>query len=91
MRAQQPMRNAMESAHPHAAHRHREQRLSAAAHLRCRFVRERDCEYAVWRDAFGFDEPSNAMHEDTRLAAAGSGHHEVVAERRGDRFALPIV
>ena len=89
--AQQAVGDAMEGAHPKRADRDAQQGIDPLAHLRRRLVGEGHRQQAIGRDAFGFDQPSDAMHQHPRLAAAGAGHHQGVAGRRSHRLALRFV
>ena len=91
VQAQQPVRDAVEGADPHAEPGHAEQLLDAAAHLARGLVRERHGEDAVRRGALDLDDPGDAVGEHARLAAAGAGQHEHGPERGGDRLALRVV
>ena len=91
MNSQQPMRQAVERADPQVARRHAEQRLDAVAHLGRGLVRERHGEHVLRRDAADADDPRDAVHEHTRLAAARTGEHERRTIRRRNGLALRVV
>ncbi len=91
MQPQQPVRDAVEGAHPHGAARHVEQFLDAVAHLGRGLVGEGDGQDVVGRGAQRADRPGDAMREHAGLAAAGAGQHQRGTGGRGDRGALFIV
>src|SRR5680860_43061 len=72
VRPQQPMRKAMERAHPHAARGGAQQGFHSPAHLGGRLVGEGHRQHAVRRSALDQTQPRDAMHQHTRLAAAGA-------------------
>ena len=88
MQAQQPVREAVKGADPQRPARVPEQPLDAAAHLRGGLVGESDREDAVRRDALHLDEPSHAVHEHARLAAARAGEDQHRALCSFDGLAL---
>ena len=88
---QQAVGQAVEGAHPHAAHGIAEQLLDARAHLPRRLVGEGDREDAPGRDPLHLDQPGDAVHQHPGLAGAGAGEHQGGAGWRGDRLALGCV
>ncbi len=91
VRAQQTVREAVEGAHPHAAHRDTQQLFGAAAHLGGGLVGEGHRQHAVGRGALDADQPGDAVHQHAGLAAAGTGDHQHRPGRAGHRVALGIV
>ena len=91
VQAQQPVRDAVERAHPHAASRNAQQLLDAPAHFVRGLVRERHREDGVRRGALRLDDPGDAVREHARLAGARAGEHQHRAHGRGDRRALRVV
>ncbi len=73
VRAQQPVGQPVEGAHPHAAHRDVEHALDATAHLRRSLVGEGHRQHPVGRDLAHGQQPGDAMHQHARLARAGPG------------------
>ena len=65
-----------------------DQLLHALGHLRRRFVGKGDGEDSVRRDADIFDQVRNAVSNDARLAAAGTGKDQQRALGGLDRQAL---
>ncbi len=59
-----------------------------AAHLRCRFLGEREGEDPLRLDAVDGDRLAVALHEDARLAGSGPGLEEDVAVAISDRLRL---
>ena len=91
MHAQQPMSDAVKGTDPQRRTRHAKQCFDAAAHLAGCLVRERHRENAVRRDILDLHQPSNAMREHARLAAARTRKHERRRQRRRHRSALLII
>ena len=88
VQAQQPVRQAVESAHPHAAGAVAQQRFDPAAHFRRRLVGEGDGQDAVRRHAHHFVQPADAVGEYAGLARTRARQHQRMAGRRGNHFAL---
>ena len=85
---QQPVREAVEGAHPHRVHGHVQQRLDATAHLAGGLVGERDGKDGLRRNSFLGDQPRNPVHQHPGFAAAGTGQHQQRPRRRRDGFRL---
>jgi hypothetical protein len=88
VRAQQPVAQAVEGAHPHPARVDRQHGRDAGEHLARRLVGERDGEQGVRADLSGLDEPGDARGQHARLAAAGAREDQRRLVRQGDGSAL---
>ncbi len=88
VRPQQAVRQAVEGADPHAGRALAEHVLDAMAHLGRRLVGEGHRQNAVRRDVQALDKEGDAVHQHAGLAGAGTGQHQLMARRRGDRMVL---
>ena len=88
VRAQQPVAEAVEGAHPHAARVDRQHRREAREHLARRLVGEGDREDARRARLPGLDQVGDARGEHARLAAAGAREDEGGLARQGDGLEL---
>ena len=88
MRAQQPVRQPVKRADPHAAHRLLEHAFDARAHLSGGLVGEGHGENGVRRHALDAHEPSDAVREHPGFARAGAGQHQQRPGAGGHGFAL---
>jgi len=93
---EQPVRQAVEGAHPHGAGIDRltslvQKGFQAPAHFPGRLVGKGHGHDGVGRGLLDLDQPGNAVHQHTGFAAAGTGQNQLVGRRGGDRFALGIV
>ena len=84
VRAQEPVAQAVEGAHPHAARVDGQHRREPREHLARRLVGEGDGEDARGARLPGLDEVGDARGEHARLAAAGAGEDEGGFARKGD-------
>ncbi len=85
---QQPVSEAMESAHPHAVGRQPQHFLEARAHLARRLVGKRYRENGPGRHILGANQPGNTVHQHAGLAAAGARQHQQVGAFVSNRFTL---
>jgi hypothetical protein len=91
VRAQQPVREPVEGAHPHAAHGPAEHLLDAPAHLARGLVGEGDGQDRVRRGLPRREQPRHAVHQHPGLAAARAGQHQHVPLGRRHGLALIVV
>ena len=73
MASQQAMGQSVKGADPEVLHRTFEQGFDAAAHLGSGLVGKGDRQQALRRNTLDVDQPGGAVHQHTRLAAAGAG------------------
>ncbi len=88
MRAQQPVAEPVERAHPHAARVDRQHRRKPRQHLARRLVGEGDREDSRRAHLAALDQVRDARGEDARLAAARAGEDERGFARQGDGLVL---
>ena len=86
--AQQPVREPVKGAHPHAPQGASEDGLDARAHLSRRPVGEGDDVDVPGRRFAGGEQPRDTVHEHPGLAASRAGEHELMTGRCGDRVPL---
>ncbi len=89
--AQQAVGDAVEGAHPHAAGGHLQQGFDTPAHLPCGLVGKGHRENAEGRDAFGPNQPGDAVRKHPGLTAAGTGEDQQITGRSTDCLALGLV
>mgnify|MGYP006973773135 CR=1 FL=1 len=85
------MGNTVKGADPERCTRHAKQRFDAGAHLPRGFVGEGHRHDAVWRSAFGLNQPRYTMREHTCLTTTGACQHQHRTDRCRDGFALSVV
>ena len=88
VRAQQPVRQPVKRADPHAAHRLLEHALDARAHFGGGLVGEGHGKNGVRRYPFDAHEPGDAVREYPGFAGAGAGQYQQRAGTGGHGFAL---
>ena len=91
VRTQQPMRNPVKSANPQTAGGNTQQLFDAPAHLPGGLVGKGHRKHAVGRDAFGLQQPGDAMHQHPGFAAAGAGQHLHMPGRGAHRLTLRVI
>ncbi len=89
--AQQPVRQAMESADPHTADRALQQLFDTAAHFAGGLVGKCHGQNAKGRYALHLHQPGDAMDQHAGLAAAGASQYQHTTRGRGDSPALLVV
>ena len=88
VRTQQAVSQAVEGADPHAGRGVAQHVFDTVAHLGGRLVGEGHRQDAVWRDVQALDQEGDAVYQHTGLARAGTGQHQLMTRRRGDRVVL---
>ena len=90
--SQQTVCQAVKGADPEVTRRESQQALDSVAHLPGRLVGEGHRKEMLGHDVLDQDQPGDAMHEHTSLAASGPGEHQDgLSGRRGHRLPLRVV